>query len=170
MMQHRLTRAVRRRDDTGATIVEFALVAPFVVMVLFGIVAGCFLAYQNSALHDGATAGARMASIESSLVTPKNGQFCESNVPIPIEKAVSQAAPLLHVNPAPLCASSGSSSTLTQSSTVNGDVNIVVTCGGTCAAPTSTTVSLTLSAQGLVSPFGLTYNMSATSQVPVLSP
>jgi len=160
-----------RRDETGATLVEFALVAPLVFLLLFGLIAGSFLAFQNASLHDGATAGSRMASIETSLVTQDaTNLYCESGAPTPIEKAVSGAAPLVSVNPAPLCATSSDATTLTQSPAVDGDVNITVTCGGSCAAPTSTTVTLTFDAKGIAAPFGLTYNMTATSQDPVLSP
>ena len=96
--------------------------------------------------------------------------YCESGDPTSIEKAVSDAAPMVAVNPAPLCATSANAQELTQSPTINGDVNITVSCGGTCDAPTSTTVSLAFSAKGIVAPFGLTYNMTATSQDPVLTP
>lgn len=150
--------------------VEFALVAPIAFLLIFGIIAGCYLAYQNSALHDGATAGAREASIETSLVTAENGQFCESGKPLSIEKSVADAAPLLTVNTAPLCSSSADPTELTQTPTVPGDVNIVVTCGNTCNAPSSTTVALSFSTKGLVAPLGFTYAMSAQSRVPVISP
>ena len=53
---------------------------------------------------------------------------------------------------------------------VAGDVNIQVTCGGSCANPTSTEVSLSLDANGLVTPFGLQYHMQAISSDPVISP
>jgi Flp pilus assembly protein TadG len=165
---------VGRRGETGATLVEFALVAPLVFMVIFGLIAGSFLAFQNASLHDGATAGSRMASIESSLVKQVAPTlYCESGTPTSIEKAVSGAAPLVSVNPAPLCATSATATQLTQTTqnpAIDGDVNITVTCGGTCAAPTSTTVSLAFDAKGIAAPFGLTYNMTATSQDPVLSP
>jgi len=167
-MRPRARLAVRRRPDTGATLVEFALVAPLVFILIFGIIAGSFLAYQNSAMHDGATAGARMAAIENPLVTLQNNEYCESGSPASIEKAVSQASPLLTVNPAPLCAPA-KTGPLTQPA-VNGDVNITVTCGGSCAAPTTVEVSLALRTKGLVAPIGLTYNLAASSQVPVLSP
>jgi Flp pilus assembly protein TadG len=160
----------RRGDETGATLVEFALVAPLVFILIFGLIAGSFLAFQNASLHDGATAGARMASIETSLVTQKAPNvYCESGSPTSIEKAVGGAAPLVSVNPAQLCATSSTATQLTQTP-VNGDANITVTCGGTCAAPSSTTVTLTFKAKGIAAPFGLTYNMTATSQDPVLSP
>jgi len=166
----------RRGDESGATLVEFALVAPLVFIMIFGLIGGCFLAYQNSALHDGATAGARLASIETSLATLTNGEYCESDNPSSIESAVAQASPLLTVNPAPLCATTSTSATLTQGAPVTGDVNIVVTCTPRCDAADldsgsgSVSVALTLSTKGLVAPIGLTYNLSATSQVPVLSP
>ena len=170
MMARNRLHGLHRRAETGATLVEFAFVVPVVFMLIFGIIAGCYLAYQDSALHDGVSAGSRMASIETSLVSPAGDLYCESGRPVPIEKAVSQASPLLAVNPAPLCATSATATQLTQSPTVNGDVNITVTCGGTCASPTTTAVTLAFSTKGLVAPFGLTYNLTATSQVPVLSP
>ena len=119
----------RRRAETGATLVEFALVAPVVFMLIFGLLAGSFLVYQNSALHDGATAGARMASVEASstaTLVNSNTAPCETGQPVSIEKAVAQAAPLLTVNPAPLCETSPTE--LTQGTDVNGDVNITVDC------------------------------------------
>jgi Flp pilus assembly protein TadG len=164
-----------RRGESGATLVEFALVFPVAILLICGIIGGCYLAYQNSALHDGATAGARMASIETNLAIlqntgPNTGSYCESDAPVAIEKTVSQAVPLLTVNPAQLCAPSATATQLTQSPQVNGDVNITVICGGSCASPTSTAVDLAFGASGIVAPFGLGYHMSATSQVPVLSP
>jgi Flp pilus assembly protein TadG len=170
-----MTRPVGRRSESGATLVEFALVFPIAMLLICGIIAGCYLAYQNSALHDGATAGARMASIETNLATlqssgPNAGSYCESGAPTPIEKTVAQAVPLLTVNPAQLCGSSAAATELTQIPPVNGDVNITVVCGGTCASPTSTAVDLSYGAKGIAAPLGLTYNMSATSQVPVLTP
>ena len=164
---------VSRRAETGATLVEFALVAPLVFLLIFGLIGGSYLAFQNAALHDGATAGARMASIETSLVTQvAPNMYCESGLPTSIEKAVSGAAPLVKVNPAPLCATSSTPTQLTQTPTVDGDVNITVTCAVTTCddAPTSTTVSLAYKAKGIVAPFGLTYNMTATSQDPTVSP
>jgi len=176
MRQSQHARA-HRRDDTGATLVEFALVAPLVFLLIFGLIGGCYLAFQNASLHDGATAGGRMASIETALLTQNdpatedpwpNNMLCESDKPMSIEAAVADAAPLVHVNMAPLCASNSNATELTQTA-VPGDVNITVKCGGTCAAPTSTTLLLNYSAKGIVAPFGLTYHMSAVSQDPPLT-
>jgi hypothetical protein len=161
MMSVRERIRISRRAETGATL----------FLLIFGLIGGSYLAFQNASLHDGATAGARMASIESSLVTQvAPNMYCESALPTSIERAVSGAAPLVKVNPAPLCATSSTPTQLTQTSSVDGDVNITVTCGGTCDAPTSTTVLLAYKAKGIVAPFGLTYNMTATSQDPVESP
>jgi len=173
MMKFRGLLATRRRPETGATLVEFALVAPIVFMLIFGLLAGSFLVYQNSALHDGATAGARMASVEASstaTLVNSNTVPCETDQPISIEKAVAQAAPLLTVNPAPLCETSPTE--LSQGADVAGDVNITVDCLPNCAAPQggSLKVRLTLVTQGLVAPIGLTYHMEAISQVPVVTP
>jgi hypothetical protein len=156
------------RDESGATLVEFALVAPVVFLLLFGIIGGCFLAYQNSSLHNGVTAGSRMASIETSLVTPgANGVTCESGSPSSIEQTVAQASPLLKVNQAALCNYGGSATTLTQGPPVNGEVNLTVVCAPSCAGPISTvSVSAVLRTKGLVAPVGLTYNLTATSSDP----
>ncbi len=171
MMEHRDRLQFRRRSESGATLVEFALVAPVVFMLIFGLIAGCFLAYQNSAMHDGATAGARTGSIESPLVQGS----CESGQPESIIASVSHAAPLLTVNPAPLCVQSNPDE-MTENSPVNGDVNIVVDCFDSTGVPTacagtpgSLAVSLTLSTKGLVAPIGLTYHLAASSQDPVLN-
>jgi Flp pilus assembly protein TadG len=165
MIDLRRRRRLHRRDDTGATLVEFALVAPLLFVLLFGLISGCFLVYQNSALHSGASAGARMASIENPLV---NGSGCESGLPVTIASAVAGAAPLLKVNNAPLC-ENGVTNQLTQTA-VDGEVNITVTCGGTCASPSTVQVALALTTKGLVAPIGLNYSMTAKSQVPVVTP
>ena len=176
MMQRHRCSPVRRRPETGATLVEFALVAPVVFMMIFGLIAGCFLVYQNSALHDGATAGARMASIDlsSTPLTSNGTDSCASGSAVSIQKAIAQAAPLLTVNGAPLCGTGSTPTVLTQNP-VDGDVNITVTCGGggNCVTPdpaTGVEVSLTLVTKGLVAPIGLTYHMTASSQVPILNP
>jgi Flp pilus assembly protein TadG len=165
----------RRASQSGQAIVEFALVAPVVFLFLFGLISGCFLFFQNSSLHDGASAGARMASVENSLLLqqtsgPYNGEYCESDQPVSIEQAVAQAAPGLNVNMGRLCSTNPLASQLTQSINPASEIDITVTCGGTCANPSSTTVSLVVDAQGLVLPLPFTYVMKATSEVAIESP
>lgn len=145
--------------------------APVVFLLLFGIIGGCFLAYQNSSLHNGVTAGSRMASIETSLVTQgttpgTSGFTCESDVPSSIEQTVAQSSPLLKVNQTPLCDYTNDPTELTQNSPVNGEVNLTVICAPSCAAPATVTVQAALSTKGLVAPIGLTYHLTATSSDP----
>jgi Flp pilus assembly protein TadG len=164
-----------RPSQSGQAIVEFALVAPVVFLFLFGLISGCFLFFQNSSLHDGASAGARMASVENSLALqqtsgPYKGDYCESDQPASIEQTVAQAAPGLTVNMGRLCTTNPVGAQLTQSTSPANEVDITVTCGGTCANPSSVTVSLVVDAQGLVFPLPFTYVMRATSEVAIESP
>jgi len=153
-------------DESGQALVEFALVVPIALVLLFGIIAICFLGFQNSSLHNAASAGAREASIQTSLLTPTGGQYCESGQPASIEQEVSRTAVGLPVNMAPLCASSPNATQLTQTPNVANKVNVTVTCVGGCATPSSVEVSVSYNAQGI----SFTDPMTATSQTPVLGP
>jgi hypothetical protein len=162
-----MTVAARGRSPLcGQGLVEFAITIPLIMLVLCGLLGSSVLFYQKSALHEGATAGARMAAIESSLALPSGGAYCESGLPISIEQAVAQATPLLAVNSAPLCASSSNASQLTQPS-APAKAGIVVTAVPDISAPTSVTVVVTLPLQGVAPPLTSTYRISATSTVPV---
>lgn len=164
------------RSERGASLVEFAIVVPVALVLIFGLIGVSYMAFQSSALSDGASAGARMASIETSLVQANGGQYCESGSPESVETAVQDATPLLTVNMEPLCAASATATELTQSSDPTGDVNITVTCGGSCADPTTTQVYLWINAAsvlpevGLFTAFDGPFTLSSQSQVPVLSP
>ena len=167
----------RRHSESGQAIIEFALVAPVAFLLVFGLISSSLLFFQNSSLHDGASAGARIASFESSLAalqppaSPYAGQICESDQPVSIEAAVAKAAPGLTVNMTGLCAH-GSTTQLTQSTSPSGQVNITVTCigAGGCRAPSATTVSLVVVSKGVSYPLPLNYTMHATSTDAVLSP
>jgi|GEM_PF-480517 len=53
----------RRRDDDGAAAVEFALIVPFLLVILFGIISyGVMLSFRQS-LSQAATEGARAAAV-----------------------------------------------------------------------------------------------------------
>ena len=154
------------RDESGQAMVEFALVAPMVFMLLFGVISICFLGFQNSSLHNAASAGSREASIETSLLTPTGGEYCESGQPESIEQAVVQAAVGLPVNTAPLCANSASATQLTQTPNVADQVNIAVTCVDNCSTPTDVDVTVSYNAQGIA----FTDPMTVSSQTPVMGP
>jgi hypothetical protein len=153
-------------DQSGQAMVEFALVAPIVFAMLFGVISICFLGFQNSSLHNAASAGSREASIETSLVTPTGGEYCESGDPETIEQAVVHAAVGLPVNTAPLCAASSTATELTQTPNVADEVNIAVTCVDNCATPTDVNVTVSYDAQGIA----FRDPMTASSQTPVAGP
>lgn len=55
-----------RHGERGAAAVEFAIVLPLLVLVLFGIVEFSLMYNRQQALHAAAREGARVASIETS--------------------------------------------------------------------------------------------------------
>ncbi|MGO9876126.1 MAG: TadE/TadG family type IV pilus assembly protein [Acidimicrobiia bacterium] len=166
MNRSRSCRLHDKPDESGQAMVEFALVVPIVLALLFGVITICFLGFQNSSLHNAASAGSREASIETSLLTPTGGEYCESGQPEAIEQAVVHAAVGLPVNTAPLCATSQSATQLTQTPNVANQVNITVTCVDNCATPTDVNVTVSYNAQGIT----FTDPMTASSQTPVMGP
>lgn len=54
---------IRRGDDKGASLVEFALVMPFLLLLLMGIVEFSWLFSQNLDVRHGAREGARLAAV-----------------------------------------------------------------------------------------------------------
>jgi Flp pilus assembly protein TadG len=162
-------------SDAGQAVIEFVLIAPVALMLLFGVISACYLFYQSSALHDGASGGARAASIETSLVTPSGSQFCESNQPVSIEQAIASAAPYIPINMTRLCGTSSGGGApgvtqLTQSTNPTGGASITVSCTNNCSTPTAVSIAVTFNAKGLVAPMSPTYTLHASSQVPMLSP
>src|ERR1700676_4898677 len=100
----------RRRDSRGQSMVEFALVFPIAIVLCLGIISGSYLFFQSSTLSDGARAGARMATLETSLqdTSPTGCVLClsgsgESTAATTIEAAVAKAAPQLVINSNRLC-------------------------------------------------------------------
>ncbi len=155
--------------EAGQSLVEFAIAAPVTLLIIFGLIAGSLLFYNNVALTDGASAGARMATIESPLVQVGGTGFCETGVPETIARAVAAGAPDLAVNRAPLCASSATSTRLTQPP-ASGEVDITVTASPDVSAPTSVTVMLTFTERSLAPPFTGSVTMRASSTDPVEAP
>ena len=52
-----------RRKERGANLVEFALVAPFLILLLFGIIEFAWLFGQDLTVKHGAREGARLAAV-----------------------------------------------------------------------------------------------------------
>lgn len=64
-----MNRRVRQpRNSRGQSLVEFALVLPIFLLLLFGLVDGGRLVYQHSVLSQAAREGARLASVEASWI------------------------------------------------------------------------------------------------------
>jgi hypothetical protein len=164
----------RRGGESGQSIVEFALVLPVALLIIVGLIAASFLFFQRGAVHDGSTAGARMAAMQTSLQTKDsvvNGKWCESQSPISVEEAVRVAAPQVSVNALPLCAASSGGSQLVQTSPVSTKVIIQIDATPGLAAPTSVTVTLTFNSLGLGQPLDKLISFtSSTSTVPVQTP
>jgi hypothetical protein len=57
-----------RRYGTGQTLVEFALVLPIFVVMLFGLLDAGRYVYMNSVLSQAAREGARVAAVEASWI------------------------------------------------------------------------------------------------------
>jgi Flp pilus assembly protein TadG len=68
-MIHRLR--PRGRRDEGASAVEFALVLPILLLLVFGIISYGTLFAQQLALNNGVRQGARIAVVEGSLASDK---------------------------------------------------------------------------------------------------
>ena len=64
-----LGRTQRRRTDSGSAAVEFALMAPLLLLLVFGIIAYGYMLSFRQALSQGATEGARAAAV-SAYPTP----------------------------------------------------------------------------------------------------
>ena len=158
-----------RAGEPGQAAVEFSLVIGIALPVLVGLIAGSWLLFQRSALHDGSTAGARMASMQTSL-SSGTGPYCESGQPAWIAAAVAQASPQLNVNMGHLCSTAGGGPlTQTNDST---KVNITVTESTypPNALTGTITVTLTYTAEGLGQPLRKAFAMTSSSTVPVRGP
>lgn len=88
-------RTVRQR---GQTLVEFALVIPIFLVVLFGTVDGARLVYTNSQLAQAAREAARVASVEAAW-TGTQGPACVAQASL-----ITAANPGAHVCPADVAA------------------------------------------------------------------
>jgi Flp pilus assembly protein TadG len=168
------TRRSRRGDATGQSLVEFAIVCPIALVMVLGILSGCWLFFQNEAVSDGARGGARSAAIASSLYaeTPAgSGRFCESGAPGTVAAAVASAAPQMPVDPALLCAPAGSTTHLQNlGGTPAGKASITVDATPSLAVPTAVTVTVSYGARGLAPPLTQTFTFTAASVQPILQP
>jgi Flp pilus assembly protein TadG len=66
------------KKERGASLVEFALVAPLLIMLLFGIVEFAWLFAQNLDVRHGAREGARLAAVNSPI-GPTSGSVARND-------------------------------------------------------------------------------------------
>ena len=172
-MRSGLQRRRRRRSVGGQSLVEFAIVCPIAILIVLAILSGSWLFFQNEAVVDGSRGGARAASIATSLYKDDGtgtGTYCESSAPTTIAFAVAHAAPQLTVNPSILCTSGGSTTHLQAKTAAPGKASITVDATPSLAAPTSVTVTVSYSAQGLAPPLNRSFTFTASSVQPMLKP
>jgi Flp pilus assembly protein TadG len=77
---------LRRRTESGAAAVEFALVMPILLVIVFAIISFGFLFAQNLALSNSARQAARYAAVET--------RTCDDVT----DEAVNAAAPLVDLD------------------------------------------------------------------------
>jgi Flp pilus assembly protein TadG len=73
MARSRCASLRRREDDRGASAVEFALVVPFLLLIIFGIIAfGMMLSFRQT-MSQAATEGARAGALSSGASSTARG-------------------------------------------------------------------------------------------------
>ena len=78
----------RPHRQRGQGLVEFALVLPVFLMLLFGVIDGARFVYMNSVISQAAREGARLAAVEASWLGSSNpscgavgGPVCPATIP-----------------------------------------------------------------------------------------
>jgi Flp pilus assembly protein TadG len=94
-----------RSTGTGQTLVEFALVLPIFILMLFGLLDVGRYVYMNSVLSQAAREGARLAAAEASWIgkTTANDLSCVASADL-----ITGANPGAHVCPATVTGASNS--------------------------------------------------------------
>lgn len=123
----------------GQALLEFALVLPVFLTMVFGISVVGWLIAQRGSVANAAQAAARAAIVAPSWTVPNGSLNCAGG---DIPKAAQQASPIIRINQGQLCDSTSSANTYTQSP-VAGEASIEVVIGGTPSAPKSFAVTVT---------------------------
>jgi len=93
-----VVRRLRRQQERGQSLVEFAVVLPIFLLVVFGLVDVGRLVYTNATLSQAAREGARLAAAEASWIGSTH-PAC-----VPDESGISASRPGAHVCPADVAA------------------------------------------------------------------
>jgi len=87
---------VRSKPQKGSTVVEFALILPFLLLILFAIINFGVLLYNQSVITNAAREGARWASLHSTLTYGNSCTNSYSKTPVdPCQVAYSSASNIL---------------------------------------------------------------------------
>jgi Flp pilus assembly protein TadG len=153
--------------------VEFALIFPIALTVLFGAIAGSYLFFQSEAVTNGARGGVRWATINSSslyTITTVGGPFCEAISTHTIVDEVHTAANILALNTGRLCTPAlvvGYSTTQLRQPIDNNKAYIVVDAAPSLASPDCITVTVVYAAPTLGKPFPPSITLAGHSGAPV---
>ena len=113
-------RSHRKADDSGASMAEFALMLPFLVMVVFGIIEFGLAFTKAQAIEASAREGARLASIEASTVAD-----IEARVNAALTGISMPGPPTVNVTPAPCANRPGETVTVEVITTHNLNIPLV---------------------------------------------
>lgn len=76
---------LRRRDDRGANLVEFALIMPLLLLLILGIVEFGFLFAQFNEVRHGAHEGARLAAVDDANLTDNTCDAMSLGGPVDVD-------------------------------------------------------------------------------------
>ena len=161
-------RAKRGGRAHAQTAVEFALIAPIMLVLILGIPSVGWLAYVRVAVSDAARGAARAAIVQTSLYSlqasgTNAGLYCESgNIsttnPVTIEAQTQVYANIVPVNTNTLCQHNVALQQLSQTATSSQTLSITVivpTGEGTLAAPDEVEIKTTYATDPFFDPFGI---------------
>ncbi|HZT97316.1 MAG TPA: TadE family protein [Chloroflexota bacterium] len=166
--------SVLRGGSKGQGVVEFALVFPIFIMLLFGLFNGAWLFFQQESINNAARSAAREAAILNPLFEAGGAGGCSSTYgepsvaqaspAMPIERAAQQGSALVPINTSILCAAGGTSATMTSSTSQAGTATVTVTASPILDSANTVSATVTFTAHPLA-PFWpqAALTLSATS-------
>jgi Flp pilus assembly protein TadG len=83
-----------RANERGAILAEFALVAPVLIMILFGIIEFAFVLSRSQAVEAAAREGGRLASLSSTTTADIESRVDDALAAVPLD-----GAPTVTVSP-----------------------------------------------------------------------
>ncbi|MDH3295983.1 MAG: pilus assembly protein [Acidimicrobiia bacterium] len=87
-----------RANERGAILAEFALVAPVLIMIVFGIIEFAFVLSRSQAIEAAAREGGRLASLSSTTTADIEARVGDALVAVPLD-----GAPTVTVSPVQAC-------------------------------------------------------------------